>query len=136
MIYPERLFHHLLAEGEPFARLWLARARGEIVSGALVLSWGEVAVYWHGATLEAAFPLRPCHAVVMAAVEDAVARGCRWFDFNPSGGLKGVIQFKEGFGARPAQTATWELPPRPAARLAQRVIRQLQRLQSSSPMDG
>jgi lipid II:glycine glycyltransferase (peptidoglycan interpeptide bridge formation enzyme) len=131
VIYPERLFHQLLAEGEPFVRLWLARAQGEIVSGALVLSWGEVSVYWHGATLESAFPLRPCHAVVMAAVEDAINRGCRWFDFSPSGGLKGVAQFKEGFGARPVQTAAWELSARPAARLAQRVIRHFRRLHSS-----
>jgi hypothetical protein len=123
--YPESLFHHLLAAGEPFARLWLARAQGEIVSGALVLSWGPVAVYWHGATLERAFALRPSHAVVMAAIEDAIARGCRWFDFNPSGGLEGVIRFKEGFGARPVECATWELPPRPAARFAQRVAGRL-----------
>jgi hypothetical protein len=123
--YPEALFHALLAEGETFARLWLARASGEVVSGALVLSWGEGAVYWHGATLERAFALRPSHAVVMAAIEDAIERGCRWFDFNPSGGLEGVIRFKEGFGARPVTCHTWELPARPTIRLAQRVVRRL-----------
>jgi hypothetical protein len=123
--YPERLFHALLAGGDSFARLWLARVSGEVVSGALVLSWGEGAVYWHGATLERAFAWRPSHAVVMTAIEDAVSRGCRWFDFNPSGGLEGVIRFKEGFGARPVLCHTWELPARPAARLAQRVVRRL-----------
>jgi hypothetical protein len=125
--YPETLFHSLLAEGTPFARLWLARVEEEVVSGALVLSWGAVAVYWHGATLERSFALRPSHAVVMAAIEEAIERGCRWFDFNPSGGLEGVIRFKEGFGATAVPCSTWELPPRPAARLAQRVVRRLSR---------
>jgi hypothetical protein len=127
LVHPEALFHHLLAEGELFARLWLARAEGEVVSGALGLYWGESAVYWHGATLERAFPRRPSHAVVMAAIEDAAARGYRRFDFNPSSGLQGVMTFKQGFGARSAEFLGWELPARPAARLIQRTLNRLSR---------
>ncbi len=127
MVHPETLFHLLLAEGGAFARLWLARSEGEVVSGALVLYWGESAVYWHGATLERAFPMRPSHGVVMAAIEDAAARGYRRFDFNPSSGLQGVMTFKQGFGALPAEFVGWELPARPAARWIQRALTRLSR---------
>jgi lipid II:glycine glycyltransferase (peptidoglycan interpeptide bridge formation enzyme) len=57
-------------------------------------------VYWHGVTDPSYAHCHPVHVLLATAIEDACGRGLRWFDFNPSGGLDGVEQFKSGFGAK------------------------------------
>ena len=81
--------------------LWLARAQGKVVAGALCLHARRHVAYWHGAALEEFFPLRPVHLLMRESMRDAARRGRNWYDFNPSGGLPGVARFKRGFGARP-----------------------------------
>jgi CelD/BcsL family acetyltransferase involved in cellulose biosynthesis len=99
--HPPGLLAELARCGEPGVRLWLARAGGRPVAGALCLYGPCHVAYWHGAADEDAFPLRPAHALLAAALSDAAARGFAWFDFGPSGGLGGVARFKRGFGAAP-----------------------------------
>jgi hypothetical protein len=98
---PPGLWTELARVGEPGVRLWLARAGGRPVAGALCLQGPCHVAYWHGAADADAFPLRPVHALLAAALRDAAARGFAWFDFGPSGGFDGVAHFKRGFGAAP-----------------------------------
>ena len=99
--HPPGLWAELARCGEPGVRLWLARAGGRPVAGALCLYGPRHVAYWHGAADAEAFPLRPVHALLAAALADAAARGFAWFDFGPSGGQDGVAHFKRGFGAAP-----------------------------------
>jgi hypothetical protein len=99
--HPPGLLAELARVGEPGVRLWLARAGDRPVAGALCLHGPRHVAYWHGAADARAFPLRPVHALLAAALQDAAARGFAWFDFGPSGGLEGVAHFKRGFGAAP-----------------------------------
>lgn len=111
--YPAALFDHLHGLGPHQLRLWLARVDGRVVSGAIVLYQNTTAIYWHGATLQGFLRHHPATLVLAGAVQDACARGFRYFDFGASGGLPGVEAFKEGFGAvrRPFASYVWQANP-------------------------
>jgi hypothetical protein len=80
--------------------LWLAWHEGRVVCGALCFRAARHYVYWHGANHGDAMHLEGPRAVLCAAARHVVEQGCDWFDFNPSGGLEGVVRFKELMGAR------------------------------------
>jgi hypothetical protein len=99
--YPAQLFINLFrlpAYGEA-VKLWLARYDGRIIAGIWVFYHNDHAVYWHGASDTPYLPYHGTHLLVTAAIKDSCRNALRWFDFNPSGGLKGVEHFKRGFGA-------------------------------------
>ena len=111
--YPWKLFERgfAMARQHPdHIKLWLARREGEILAGAWIFYWRDHAAYWHGAMFERAMPFRPSHLLHAEIMRDAIERGFRWYDFNPSGGHEGVVRFKRGFGADafPLQRWTYE----------------------------
>jgi CelD/BcsL family acetyltransferase involved in cellulose biosynthesis len=99
--YPAQLFINLfrLSTYGENVKLWLARYNGKVIAGIWVLYHNDHSVYWHGASDTAHLPYHGTHLLVTTAIKDSFQRGVRWFDFNPSGGLKGVEHFKRGFGA-------------------------------------
>jgi CelD/BcsL family acetyltransferase involved in cellulose biosynthesis len=98
--YGAPIFEALRRQDPVHVSLWLARLEGRVVAGALCVAGPEVLVYWHGATLEAAFEYRPSTLLIREVVREACARGMLWFDFNPSAGLEGVREFKRRFGTQ------------------------------------
>jgi CelD/BcsL family acetyltransferase involved in cellulose biosynthesis len=98
--YGAQLFEALRRHDPEHVQLWLAWHQGRAVAGALCLAGPAALVYWHGATLEAAFDLRPSTLLMREIVRDACASGAAWFDFNPSAGLEGVREFKRRFGTQ------------------------------------
>jgi hypothetical protein len=93
-------------------KLWLATANDKlVVAGVLVFYAKAHALAWHAAALEAYFALRPYNRLYYEIMRHACGRGCRWFDFGPSGGLDGVRRFKESFGARPLDCAYVDIEP-------------------------
>lgn len=98
--YGVPLFEALRLQDPAHVRLWLAWHEGRVVAGTLCVAGPEVQVYWHGATLEAAFEMRPSTLLIREIVREACERGVRWFDFNPSAGLEGVREFKRRFGTQ------------------------------------
>ena len=101
--YPKRLFQNLfeLPEYGRSVKLWLARYNGNVASGGWIFYHNRHAVYWHGAMHSDYAHSHPVHLMLVEAIGEACREGFRWFDFNPSGGLKGVEHFKRGFGATP-----------------------------------
>lgn len=97
--YGWELFEAMLKRQLPSVRLWLACFQGQVISGALCLYAKTHVAYWHGASLEDHFHLRPVHLLMQAAIRNACDEGFRWFDFNPSGGHAGVAAFKRSFAA-------------------------------------
>jgi lipid II:glycine glycyltransferase (peptidoglycan interpeptide bridge formation enzyme) len=97
--YPEELFFEISRRAADAAQLWIAEVEGRIIAGALVFYWNTIAVYWHGASLQDYFACYPNNLLHIAVVEDAAARGYRFYDFGASGGQQGVVRFKESFGA-------------------------------------
>lgn len=99
--YPRSLFHDLfrLQAEERGVRLWVAHLDARVVSGVLVLYHGDHSVAWHASTHSDYLSSHASPLVHMSAIRAGCAEGLRWYDFNPSGHLRGVEFFKESFRA-------------------------------------
>lgn len=100
MRYPYSLFEQIYRHRSDAIRLWVAKVKGEIVSGDVFFYHNQHVVYWHGATRESYFSHHPAPLLMTDIIKDACQRGFRYCDLGPSGGLKGVENYKEGFGAQ------------------------------------
>jgi hypothetical protein len=78
--------------------LWIAVKDSQILGGIICFYWNKHVAVWHGSSLEAFFNSGMNNLLYWEAVNDAVSKRLRWFDCNPSGGYKGVEQFKENLG--------------------------------------
>jgi CelD/BcsL family acetyltransferase involved in cellulose biosynthesis len=130
-VYTWDLFQELFRRNSPHVKLWLALYQQEIIAGALCFSARNHVVYWHGAALEAFFPLRPVNLLMYEAIKDACEQGYSWFDFNPSGGHEGVKKFKESFGAVAKSSPVFMTRNRPT-RFIEHVLFMLRKLKHAS----
>lgn len=85
------------------AQLYLARYNGEVLAGAIVLWYGNQAIYHHGASVTGHIPAS--YAIQWQAIIDAKKRGIKLYNFwgiAPEGNLnhpwRGITLFKKGFG--------------------------------------
>lgn len=102
--YNFELFKILYKTDESYRKLWISTLDDKIISGILCFYWNKHAVAWHGAGLSEFFNLRPNNLLYQHAINDACERDFYWFDCNPSGGLEGVSNFKQGLGAATHRT--------------------------------
>jgi hypothetical protein len=94
------LFQCMYESASSNIRLWLATYQNHVISGALCFYAKKHVVYWHGASVANYFNLRPVNLLMYEIIKHTCENGYQWFDFNPSGGHKGVENFKSSFGAR------------------------------------
>lgn len=92
------IFNEMFHRNSPYIKLWLAYFEDNIVAGAICFYSKKHVAYWHGAALERYFNIRPVNLLMYEAIKHACEHGYKWFDFNFSGGNKGVIAFKKSFG--------------------------------------
>lgn len=90
-------------------QLWLAEVDGDVASGAWVFYWGEYVNYWHGASYARYLDHSPNDLLHPTIMQDAKRKGYRIYDFNPSGGHEGVVEFKRRFGAEKRFFRRWWL---------------------------
>jgi hypothetical protein len=90
--------HGLQQEYPENISLWLSCINDQIASGAVVFYWNNHVDYWHAASFSDYFEYNPNDLLQAKLIEDAAESGYRWYDFNPSGGHEGVVQFKSEFG--------------------------------------
>jgi len=102
--YYQELWRHLIVPG--FGRLFLAEHEGRPVAGVMVFRCGDTVWYLYGGTDYEARRVMPSHAAQWAAIQWAIAEGCRIYDFrgvsgnlDPSDPHYGLYRFKKGFGA-------------------------------------
>ncbi len=92
------LFEIMYRKKSPRIKLWLAKYEGQIISGALCFYHNKHVAYWHSATSERYYKkLNATHVLQYTIIKDACEKGFLLYDFLPSSGLEGVIDFKEGF---------------------------------------
>lgn len=100
--------------GAEQARLYLARFEGEIIAGVLVTFFGDLAIYYFGASGNKHRNVMAPYLLQWEAMKEAKARGCRWYDFlgtapllevtngdfgyDPKHAWAGVTEFKLKFG--------------------------------------
>lgn len=82
-----------------YINLWLVLDQGNVIAGILTLSSEKNVSAWLAACYDTKYPLRPYHILIYEILLEAYNRECNWFDFNPSAGLTGVLNFKKRFGA-------------------------------------
>lgn len=97
-VYPEALYHAMIEIGEGHVRLYIAEHAGRIAGGAFVVRWNGHVHYHAGYFDHDARSLRPNVLIQERVIRDAIADGFRDYDFLPSGGNRGVEEFKESFG--------------------------------------
>ncbi|HDN01440.1 MAG TPA: GNAT family N-acetyltransferase [Candidatus Bathyarchaeota archaeon] len=88
------------------AKLWLV-CHQKIVGGTLVFYHNWHSVEWHAAFDSNYFKLGIRNFLVNEIIKDAIQRGFKIYDFNPSGGHEGVVRFKESFGAEKRFFKVW-----------------------------
>lgn len=99
-VHSWKLFELLQALPDQTVCLWMVHHQGKPIAGAICFYHQRHAVYWHGAADASYFEHRPMHRLFHHVIQDSCARQLRWFDFGPSGGLAGVVAFKDGFGVQ------------------------------------
>jgi lipid II:glycine glycyltransferase (peptidoglycan interpeptide bridge formation enzyme) len=96
--YTWDLFDILRRKNSRSMKLWLARHEGQVISGALCFYHNHHVAYWHSATSERFYKkLNATHVLQYFIIKDACEKGFLLYDFLPSSGIKGVIDFKRGF---------------------------------------
>jgi len=92
------LFEIMYARNSRKIKLWLAKYQGQVISGALCFYYNKHVAYWHSATSQRFFKkLNASHVLQYRIIKDACENGFLLYDFLPSGGIEGVIDFKNGF---------------------------------------
>jgi lipid II:glycine glycyltransferase (peptidoglycan interpeptide bridge formation enzyme) len=96
--YQWDLFEIMYRKKSSNIKLWLAKYQGEIISGALCLYHNKHVAYWHSATSERYYKkLNATHVLQHTIIKDACDKGFLLYDFLPSSGIEGVVNFKDGF---------------------------------------
>lgn len=99
-LHDKKYYQKMLAL--PAGRLYLARHRGRALAGLLAISFGQTAVYVHGASDDGGRHLMAPYLLQWTALTSARAAGLRYYDFYGAdvGKWPGVTRFKQGFGGR------------------------------------
>jgi lipid II:glycine glycyltransferase (peptidoglycan interpeptide bridge formation enzyme) len=111
MHYPRMLFENgfQLAKIYPDnIKLWLATVNEKVIAGAWVFYWNQHVDWWHGAAYASYFDHYPNNVLQTHIIIDALEKGYKFYDFNPSGGHENVARFKARFGAKKLPISRWE----------------------------
>jgi lipid II:glycine glycyltransferase (peptidoglycan interpeptide bridge formation enzyme) len=91
-----------------YMKLAIAYFDGQALSAVLIYRFGDKAWYTYGASSNQNRNLMPNHLIQWRMIRNALADGCKWYDFrgvSPKTGvgdshLEGLNRFKEGFNPR------------------------------------
>jgi|GEM_PF-1914091 len=121
-VYPEALYRAMIDLGEGHVRLYLAEREGKAAGGAFIVRWNGHVHYHAGYFDHEARSLRPNVLIQERVIRDAIEDGFRDYDFLPSGGNRGVEEFKESFGGvrTPIERYVYNGPLHRAASLLRR----------------
>ncbi len=93
--YSIDLFRYLFEVTGPSICLWLVKQDDSIVGGNINFYHQNHCVEWHAAFDSDSFKHGVRHLLIHTIIVDALQRGYRYYDFNPSGGHEGVMNFKQ-----------------------------------------
>ena len=112
------------AMGPDRLRLWAAEIDGELISVQLFQAAGDEIKYWNGGWLEQHADVKPTMLTILAAIEDAIARGQRRLDLG-AGTHDYKLRFADGEDPIAWRGLIVAGPrwPRTRAELAPRVLR-------------
>jgi len=89
------------------AKLFLAKYEGQVLSGALIIFYGDQAVYHHGASSDEHKEIPAAYLLQWEAIKEAKKLGKKLYNFwgvvpegKPNHPWQGLTLFKTGFGGR------------------------------------
>ncbi len=97
---PRALIENVCAAGGRNVEIWFAYHDDEPIAGGLVFYGSQEFFFWSAAMRHEFARLRPSNALNVALIQNAAARGMRWYNLGSSEGLPGVARFKQDLGAR------------------------------------
>ena len=106
--YPFSLFENIFKLRDPNIKLWLVFFEGKVVGGSLSFYHNRHCVVWHAAFLSNYFKYGISNFLYHNIILDAKEKGYKYYDFNPSGGHEGTVNFKESFGLKRLTIQRWE----------------------------
>lgn len=98
--YPWSFFAQMFTFAQAYPHeitLWVVELDGQVVGGRLAFYWNQHVTLWHGTATRAALARRALFVLDVEIIRDAIERGLRYFDFNTSAGIAGVMQYKRNF---------------------------------------
>ena len=114
--HPEKYYLEMLRGLGPEAKLYLAKFEGEYIAGILVTFFGDLAIYYFGASSNRHRNVMSPYLLQWKAMQEAKKRGIRWYDFLGTAPLRddgngdftydakhawaGVTEFKLKFGGQ------------------------------------
>ena len=98
-IYPQEIFLNIFRDAGNAVKIWVAEKNGKIIAVLTVFYWNSLVTPFHTASLKDYFDCCPNNILHMEVIKDAINKNYRYYDFGPSGGEDGVVQFKKSFRA-------------------------------------
>jgi len=98
-IYPQEIFLNIFRDAGNAVKIWVAEKNGKIIAVLTVFYWNNLVTPFHTASLKDYFDCCPNNILHMEVIKDAINKNYRYYDFGPSGGEDGVVQFKKSFRA-------------------------------------
>lgn len=95
--YPQSFFENLKKSDN--CDLWLVSHHNEFIGGGVILKCNEHVSSWLAVMHTDQLKFRPYEFYYSSVIEHYQKNGFKWFDFNPSRSLQGVMRFKEKFGS-------------------------------------
>ncbi len=97
--YPETIFKTMFHNGGDAVKIWVAEKEDKVIAVLTLVYWNGMVHGFHAAALKEYFDCCPNNILHMEAIRDAIKNNYRYYDFGASGGMEGVIRFKESMGA-------------------------------------
>ena len=97
--FPEKIFSTLFHGGGDAVKFWVAEKETTVIAVLTLVYWNRMVHGFHAAALKEYFDCCPNNILHMEAIRDAIKNNYRFYDFGASGGMEGVIRFKESMGA-------------------------------------
>lgn len=96
-IFPQDIFLNIYKDAGDAVKIWVAEMNGKIIAVLTVFYWNQLVTPFHTASLKDYFNCCPNNILHMEVIKDAIKKNYRYYDFGPSLGQEGVIQFKNSF---------------------------------------
>ena len=97
--YHQSLFDEIYNLNSNLRKLILLKQDNEILSGGIFYIFNKRMFYWHGVSSKKGKDYASSFSLIDFAIQYAIRLNLDVFDFLPSGGHKGVVHFKKGFGS-------------------------------------
>lgn len=99
--YPLKFFEEIIKILKNNSRLYIAKYKDNIIGGGIFLYYKDTVIYGYGAADHRYLKLRPYHAFIWKAIEDACMGGYTNFDFGRASiSETGLREFKRRWGTK------------------------------------